>query len=84
MSYPPSETIGYMIGERLLELRTSAGLTQPEFAAIAGTTKQYVGRLEKGFNKDPNPKLVELWARHFGGVFRGRAMNVNESCTGRG
>lgn len=66
MSYPPSETIGYMIGERLLELRTSAGLTQPEFAAIAGTTKQYVGRLEKGFNKDPNPKLVELWARHFG------------------
>lgn len=40
-------------------------MNQPEFAAIAGTTKQYVGRLEKGFNKDPNPKLIEQWAKHF-------------------
>jgi transcriptional regulator with XRE-family HTH domain len=65
ISYHILETIGYMIGDRLRELRLEAGMTQPEFAAIAGTTKQYVGRLEKGFNKDPNPKLIEQWARHF-------------------
>ncbi|WP_045764634.1 helix-turn-helix transcriptional regulator [Xanthomonas albilineans] len=55
-----------MIGDRLKELREAAGMNQPEFAAIAKTSKQYVGRLEKGYNKDPNPKFIELWARHFG------------------
>lgn len=59
------EIIVYMIGDRLRELREDAGLNQPEFAAIAGTSKQYVGRLEKGFNKSPRPDLVEKWARHF-------------------
>lgn len=54
-----------MIGDRLRELRTAAGMTQEQFADVAGTTKQYVGRLEKGFNKDPNPKLIEAWAKHF-------------------
>jgi len=53
-----------MIGDRLRELRLSAGLNQPEFAAIAGTTKQYVGRLENGSNKTPNPKFIEAWAKH--------------------
>jgi phage repressor protein C with HTH and peptisase S24 domain len=54
-----------MIGDRLRELRLEAGLNQPEFAAIANTSKQYVGRLEKGFNKDPNPKYIAAWAKHF-------------------
>ncbi len=53
-----------MIGDRLRELRLDAGLNQPEFAAIAGTTKQYVGRLENGSNKTPNPKFIEAWAKH--------------------
>lgn len=54
-----------MIGDRLKELRTAAGMTQPEFAEIAGTSKQYVFQLEKGVNRDPNPKLIERWAAHF-------------------
>ncbi|WP_328591072.1 XRE family transcriptional regulator [Pseudoxanthomonas winnipegensis] len=58
-------TIGYMIGDRIKELRTGAEMTQEQFAVIAGTTKQYVGRLEKGINKDPNPKMIEAWARRF-------------------
>lgn len=55
-----------MIGDRLKELRDDANLTQPEFAAIAGTSKQYVGRLEQGKNLNPNAKFIERWAAHFG------------------
>ncbi|WP_049887155.1 helix-turn-helix domain-containing protein [Xanthomonas albilineans] len=62
----PALISGHMIGDRLKDLREAAGMNQPEFAAIAKTSKQYVGRLEKGYNKDPNPKFIELWARHFG------------------
>ncbi|WP_163355750.1 helix-turn-helix domain-containing protein, partial [Escherichia coli] len=47
--------IRYMtIGARLEELRKSAQLTQQQMADIVGTTKQYVGRLEKGQNTTPN------------------------------
>ena len=55
-----------MIGDRLKELRTDAKLNQVQFADIVGTSKQYVSQLEKGRNKDPNPKFIEGWARHFG------------------
>ncbi|HYG07319.1 MAG TPA: helix-turn-helix transcriptional regulator [Stenotrophomonas sp.] len=54
------------IGQRLLELRLEAGLTQPEMAALADTSKQYVSQLEKGANKIPNGQMLEAWARHFG------------------
>lgn len=55
-----------MIGTRLKQLRTDAGLDGPTFAAIAGTTKQYVGQLESGTNKSPNALFLLKWARHFG------------------
>lgn len=54
-----------MIGDRLKQLRTDAGLNQPEFAAIVGTTKQYVSQLESGKNQTPNATYMEGWARHF-------------------
>ena len=54
-----------MIGDRLKELRLEHKLGQPEFAAIAGTTKQYVWRLENGHNKKPNPEYIQRWASHF-------------------
>lgn len=55
-----------MIGDRLKELRTDAGMSQLEFGAIAGTTKQYVSQLELGKNVTPNGVMLEAWARHFG------------------
>lgn len=54
-----------MIGDRLKELRVAAGMNQPEFAAIVGTSKQYVSQLESGKNQIPNGELIEGWARHF-------------------
>lgn len=54
-----------MIGDRLKDLRTGAGIDQPGMGKIAGTSKQYVWRLEKGLNKDPNPHYIERWAKHF-------------------
>lgn len=54
-----------MIGDRLKELRIAAGMNQPEFAAIVGTTKQYVSQLESGKNRKPNGEFMEGWARHF-------------------
>lgn len=55
-----------MIGDRLKELRLEHNLDQPAFAAIAGTSKQYVWRLENGANKKPNPEYIQKWAAHFG------------------
>lgn len=54
-----------MIGDRLKELRLEHKLDQPAFAAIAGTSKQYVWRLENGANKRPNPEYIQKWASHF-------------------
>jgi len=54
-----------MIGDRLKQLRLEHKLDQPEFAAIAGTSKQYVWRLENGHNKKPNPEFIQRWAAHF-------------------
>lgn len=56
------------IGERLKQLR--GGLTQPEMARIAGTSKQYVSQLESGRNQTPNPIYLDAWARHFGVAFQ--------------
>lgn len=53
-----------MIGDRLKELRLAAGMSQPEFAAIVGTSKQYVSQLENGKNKMPSGEYLEGWARH--------------------
>ncbi len=41
-------------------------MTQPQMADIVGTSKQYVGRLEKGHNQTPNGIFLEGWARYFG------------------
>lgn len=58
--------IRYMsIGARLEELRKAAQLTQQQMADIVGTSKQYVGRLEKGLNQTPNGVFLADWARHF-------------------
>lgn len=58
--------IRYMsIGARLEELRKSSQLTQQQMADIVGTSKQYVGRLEKGLNQTPNGVFLAEWARHF-------------------
>jgi len=54
-----------MIGDRLKQLRIDAGMNQPEFAAIVGTTKQFVSQLEGGKNQKPNAEFLEGWARHF-------------------
>jgi len=51
------------IGDRLRELR--GAMTQPEFARIAGTSKQHVSRIEKGLIKEPSPAWLSLWAAHF-------------------
>lgn len=53
-----------MIGTRLKLLRGE--MNQPEFAKIAGTTKQYVSQLESGVNKSPNAVFIGRWAAHFG------------------
>lgn len=59
--------IRYMsIGARLEDLRKSRQLTQQQMADIVGTTKQYVGRLEKGQNQTPNGVFLTEWARYFG------------------
>lgn len=59
--------IRYMsIGARLEELRKTAQLTQQQMADIVGTSKQYVGRLEKGLNQTPNGVFLTEWARYFG------------------
>jgi phage repressor protein C with HTH and peptisase S24 domain len=65
-----------MIGTRLKELRTAADMSQPEFAAIVGTTKQYVSQLEGGKNATPNGTYLEGWARHFGVNHRWLASGV--------
>ncbi len=58
--------IRYMsIGARLEELRRASQLTQQQMADIVGTTKQYVGRLEKGLNQTPNGVFLTEWARYF-------------------
>lgn len=56
----------YMIGTRLYQIRMDAGLSQPEFAAIADTTKQYVSQIESGRNQTPGPEYIEKWCQHFG------------------
>ncbi|HED4877359.1 TPA: helix-turn-helix transcriptional regulator [Stenotrophomonas maltophilia] len=54
------------IGARLEELRKAAQLTQQQVADVVGTTKQYVGRLEKSQNQNPNGVFLTGWARYFG------------------
>jgi len=54
------------IGARLEELRKAAKLTQQQVADVVGTTKQYVGRLEKSQNQNPNGVFLTGWARYFG------------------
>ena len=78
MISPFQSIIRYMtIGARLEELRKSAQLTQQQMADIVGTTKQYVGRLEKGQNTTPNGVFLTEWARYF-------AVNPRWLSTGEG
>lgn len=52
------------IGERLKGLRESAGLDQPKFAEIAGTSKQAVSQIESGRTKVPGGLYLFRWAKH--------------------
>lgn len=75
--YGTKSMMADMIGDRLKQLRTEAGLTQEAFAAIAKTTKQYVSQLESGKNQVPGPEYLDRWARHYG-------VNLHWLLTGRG
>lgn len=63
--YPIGSTLVDMgIGDRLKALREKAGLDQPGFAAIAGTTKQAVSQIENGRTKVPGGLYLLRWAKH--------------------
>ncbi len=59
------DTFTKRLGQRLLDLRGEAELTQAEVAAKAGITRQHLQRLEYGSG---NPKLETLFA--LGTVYR--------------
>ncbi|MBO8168741.1 MAG: helix-turn-helix transcriptional regulator [Thermoanaerobacteraceae bacterium] len=46
------------LGERIAEMRRKAGLTLEELAKKCGSTKQYIGALEKGQKENPSAKLL--------------------------
>lgn len=46
------------MGNRIKELRKAAGLTQPQLAALAGTTKNQLAKLESG-----ERRLSDYWAQ---------------------
>lgn len=53
------------IGERLLELRKNAGLTQTELANAVGLTQTLVAKYEKGVKRMPIENL-RLFSEYFG------------------
>ena len=54
-----------MIGERLLELRKDAGLTQDDLAAILNINKHSVSSYERDKNEPPDAIKIAI-ARYFG------------------
>ena len=53
-----------MIGERLLDLRKDAGLTQDELAAILKINKHSISSYERGKSEPPDAIKIEI-ARYF-------------------
>lgn len=47
------------LGRKLQELREHAGITQAEFSARAGCSKNYISAIERGVNKLTVPVLLE-------------------------
>src|SRR5690606_23371615 len=54
------------IGDRLEELRSGAGLTKVEMAAVGKVSKQHYGRIVQGLIKQPGGERLIPWAKHFG------------------
>lgn len=54
------------IGKRLKELREGKKESGEDCAAVVGTSKQYVWRLENDLIKRPNAEFVDGWAKHYG------------------
>ena len=54
-----------MIGERLLDLRKDAGLTQEELAVILKTNKYSISAYEREKNEPPDSMKIAI-AQHFG------------------
>lgn len=52
-------------GERLKEIRLDKGMSQEEFAAILGTSKQVVSRYENN-QRSPKVSVVDQYARKLG------------------
>lgn len=57
-----------MDGERLLQLRMRAGLTQAELAHKAGVNPMQPSRIETRLVKDPNLSTLQAMARALDGV----------------
>lgn len=53
-------------GEKLREIRESAGVEREALAALVGTSKQYVSHLENGIKANPAFDLVEKLAKSLG------------------
>jgi transcriptional regulator with XRE-family HTH domain len=53
------------LGRRLIELRTTLGVTQEEFARKIRVSKGYITSLERS-HRDLNPRLIKLIADTFG------------------
>lgn len=49
-----------MIGERLLDLRKDAGLTQDELADILNTNKHSISAYERGKNEPPDSMKIAI------------------------
>ncbi len=64
------------VGERIKMVRESRGLTQAEFAARIGTTRDIISNTEKGRTRATEPTLREI-ARQF-------AVDLNWLRTGEG
>ena len=55
-----------MNGQRLVELRKAAGLTQAELAVKAGLGMMQVSRIERGAVSDPQMSTVQALAEALG------------------
>lgn len=55
-----------MNGQRLVELRKAAGLTQAELAVKAGLGMMQVSRIERGAVSDPQVSTVQALAEALG------------------
>lgn len=54
-----------MIGERLLDLRKEAGLTQDDLAAILSINKHSISSYERNINEPPDEIKIQI-AEYFG------------------